>query len=295
MSDPKQILKELVPKKEFFIGIDSDGCVFDTMEIKQKECFCPNFIRYFALQSVSKYARETWEFVNLYSKSRGINRFLALAEALKLLSERKEVQARNAKISEPASLLEWIAVESKLGNPALEKHLAENPDLILQNILDWSKAVNSDIEKLVFGIGPFPFARESLEMISQVADSMVVSQTPGEALIREWKENKIEQFVRCIAGQEFGNKTEHIALAAKGKYPEDKILVIGDANGDLKAARANGVLFYPINPGHEEASWELFFKEAFSRFIEGRYKGEYETSLVVKFSGYLPEVPPWKN
>jgi len=295
MTDPKKILKDLVPKKEFFIGIDSDGCVFDTMEIKQKECFCPNFIRYFALQSVSKYARETWEFVNLYSKSRGVNRFLALAEALKLLSERKEVHARKVEILKPASLLAWIAVESKLGNPALEKHLAENPDPIMKNILDWSKAVNSDIEKMVYGIQPFPFAKESLDRISQIADSIVVSQTPGEALIREWEENKIDHYVRLIAGQEFGSKTEHVALAAKGKYPDDKILVIGDANGDLKAARANGVLFFPINPGHEEESWELFYKEALKRFIEGHYKGDYENALVAKFSSYLPERPPWIN
>src|SRR5664279_3233777 len=144
MTNPKEILQDIVPKREYFIGIDSDGCAFDTMEIKQKECFCPNFIRYFALQSVSKYARETWEFVNLYSKSRGVNRFPALAEALKLLSERKEVHARNVEILKPASLLAWIAAESKLGNPALEKHLAENPDPIMKNILDWSKAVNSD-------------------------------------------------------------------------------------------------------------------------------------------------------
>ncbi len=295
MSDPKQILKDLVPKNKFFIGIDSDGCVFDTMEIKQKECFCPNFIRYFALQSVSKYARETWEFVNLYSKSRGINRFLALAEALRMLSERKEVRARNSEVLNPVSLLAWISKESKLGNPALEKYVAENPDPILKNILDWSKAVNSDIERMVYGIHPFPFAKESLDRISQIADSIVVSQTPGEALIREWKENNIDQCVRLIAGQEFGSKTEHITLAAKGKYPDNKILVIGDANGDLKAARANGVLFFPINPGHEEESWELFYNESLKHFIDGQYKGEYENTLVARFTNYLPDLPSWIN
>ena len=26
---------------EFLLGIDSVACVFDSMEIKQKECFCP--------------------------------------------------------------------------------------------------------------------------------------------------------------------------------------------------------------------------------------------------------------
>jgi hypothetical protein len=69
--NPHDQLLALKPEKEFFIGIDSDGCAFDTMEIKQKECFCPNFIRSFKLQPVSKYARETWEFVNLYSTNTG--------------------------------------------------------------------------------------------------------------------------------------------------------------------------------------------------------------------------------
>jgi len=41
------------------------------MELKHKECFIPNIINYYALQGVSKYAREAAEFVNLYSTSRG--------------------------------------------------------------------------------------------------------------------------------------------------------------------------------------------------------------------------------
>ena len=75
MSDPAQVLRDFKPSKEFFIGIDSDGCIFDSMEIKHKECFAPMFIKNFHLQPVSKYAREVWEFVNLYSKDRGANRF----------------------------------------------------------------------------------------------------------------------------------------------------------------------------------------------------------------------------
>ena len=42
-------------------------------------------INYYDLQGVSKYAREAAEFVNLYSKSRGINRFPALVEELEWL------------------------------------------------------------------------------------------------------------------------------------------------------------------------------------------------------------------
>lgn len=32
--------------------------------------------------------------------------------------------------------------------------------------------------------------------------------------------------------------------------------MIGDAPGDLKAARGNGALFFPVNPGDEEESWK---------------------------------------
>ena len=53
--------------KEYFIGFDSDGCVFDTMELKHKECFCPAVIKAMDCQPVSKVAREVWDFVNLYS------------------------------------------------------------------------------------------------------------------------------------------------------------------------------------------------------------------------------------
>jgi len=98
-----------------------------------------------------------------------------------------------------------------------------------------------------------------------------------------------------IAGQEFGTKTEHIRFAAKGKYPKDNILMIGDAPGDLEAARSNGVLFYPVNPGHEESSWEKFYNEALDKFFDGEYKGEYENSLIKKFERYLPENPTWKG
>ena len=35
-SDPAKPLKEFQPKHTFFVGIDSDGSVFDTMGIKQR-------------------------------------------------------------------------------------------------------------------------------------------------------------------------------------------------------------------------------------------------------------------
>jgi phosphoglycolate phosphatase-like HAD superfamily hydrolase len=293
MNQQEQLLA-LKPEKEFFIGIDSDGCAFDTMEIKQKECFCPNFIKYFRMQSVSKYARETWEFVNLYSTNRGCNRFLAVNETLRLLAIRPEIRARNFVIPNPAALIEWTKKETKLGNPTLKKYAEETGDPFIIQTLEWSLKVNEDIEKMVFGITPFPFVKECLGKIKPLADTVVVSQTPFEALKREWEENKIDSFLRMIAGQEHGTKSEHLKYAAKGKYPDEKILMIGDANGDLKAAKSNGVLFFPVNPGKEEQSWENLYNEGLDRFFEGTYKGSYENKLIKEFETYLPEHPNWK-
>jgi phosphoglycolate phosphatase-like HAD superfamily hydrolase len=148
---------------------------------------------------------------------------------------------------------------------------------------------------MVHGVPPFPLVRESLEKIHPRADAMVISQTPTPALEREWEEHDLRKFVEIIAGQEMGTKTEHLKFAAAGKYPGNKILMIGDAPGDFKAAKSNGVLFYPIVPGHEEASWKRFHDEALDRFFAGSYAGEYETKLVKEFDASLPELPPWQT
>ena len=37
----EKTLENFVPKHSFLVCIDSDGCAFDVMEVKHKECFCP--------------------------------------------------------------------------------------------------------------------------------------------------------------------------------------------------------------------------------------------------------------
>ena len=292
MSDPAQALRDFQPKHGFFIGIDSDGCVFDSMEIKHKECFAPMFVKHHKLQAVSKYAREVWDFVNLYSKTRGANRFPALTRALDLLRERPEVQARNVNVPTYPALDEWMARETKLGNATLAAEVEGGNDG-LAHIKVWSDGVNEQVADIVHGVPPFPLLRETLEKALVQADMMVISQTPCDALEREWAEHEISKFVEIIAGQEMGTKTEHLKFAAVDKYAAEKILMIGDAPGDHKAAKANGVLFYPILPGLEEESWERLHGEALDRFFAGTYAGEYEETLFAEFDGCLPENPSW--
>ena len=288
----EQLLREFKPEREFFIGIDSDGCVFDSMEIKHKECFTPMFVKHFGLQPVSKFARETWDFVNLYSKTRGINRFPGLSLALQFLQKRKEVLSRKVSICETAALDQWIKRETKLGNASLAREV-ESGNRDLEPILEWSNAVNRMVEDIVKGVPPFPYVSDSLDKMGRNADLMVISQTPTSALEREWAEHGLDQSIRFIAGQELGTKTEHLKYAAGGKYGPGKVLMIGDAPGDYKAAKANEALFYPIIPGREEESWKRLFEEALDRFFAGNFSGDYQKRLLDEFDRCLPEKPGW--
>ncbi len=212
-----------------------------------------------------------------------------------LLRERTEVQRRGVHPPEVPRIREFIAAKGAKSNEALSALVRETGDPELTKALEWSKAVNATIADMVHGVPPFPYVRESLALVAGHADAIVVSQTPVEALVREWQEHNIDQYVEAIAGQEMGSKSDHIRYAAQSKYANDHKLMIGDAPGDLKAARDNHALFYPIDPGHEEESWERFFKEALQRFVEGSYAGAYEEALIIEFQKALPSVPPWKK
>lgn len=287
-------LKALPKQHDFFIGFDSDGCVFDTMELKHKECFCPAVIKHLGCQPVSKAAREVWDFVNLYSKMRGCNRFIAIQNFRNLLRERKDVQARNFQVPELKELDAWVKRESKLGNPALKAELAKNPNKELQCMLDWSMEVNARVADMVSGVSPFPCVMDVLKKGHEKADMIVVSQTPLEALEREWEENGMTPYVNLIAGQEHGTKSEHIHFATEEKgYDADKILKVGDAPGDYKAAKDNNAFFYPIIPGKEEMSWERLNNEGLDKFFNGTFGGEYQKMLLAEFDAALPEKPHW--
>ena len=150
--DPQAELRDLTPEKEFLVAIDSDGCAFDTMEIKHKECFIPNIIKYWNLQAISKYARAAAEFVNLYSKWRGINRFPALTKAFD--TDRKNYCAiasvktnigHLAGAAGVASLIKAVlALENKRIPPSInfdrpnpEIDFANSPFFVNTELADW--------------------------------------------------------------------------------------------------------------------------------------------------------------
>lgn len=281
-------------KKQYLVCIDSDGCAFDTMEIKHKECFCPAYINYFGLQAVSKYARDAWDFANLYSAWRGVHRLPVLLKALEVLSTRKEVLERNFETPMLPQLQKYIEEGNPLSNSGLENYLIEHPDADeIRTVLAWSINVNDRIAELVKNIPPFPHVRECLKKLSEHADIVVVSATQAAALEREWGENGLIQYVAAVKGQESGTKKEIIA-SLKSDYAPDHVLMIGDALGDKAAAKENGVLFYPICPDQEAQSWEQFDKYI-EAFLSDSYAGDMEDANIAHFETLLPVTPFWEK
>jgi len=282
--------------KKYLICVDSDGCVFDNMELKHKECFCPATVNVWGLQSVSRYARESAEFVNLYSKTRGANRFPAIVRTLELLGARPEARERGYVCPDLTPLKKWIDETDKLSAGGIQEYCAAHPDAdpILQTAAKWSKEVDENIERIVHGVAALPGVKEAFAELSKFADIMIVSATPHEAIVREWGAQGLLEHITVVAGQEMGTKKVCIAKAlADGDYEPDHVLMVGDAPGDYAAAKANGVLYYPIIPGKEVESWKRLKDEAARLFRDGGYKGGYMEGLLEEFDQVLLENPNW--
>jgi phosphoglycolate phosphatase-like HAD superfamily hydrolase len=287
-------LSAFPPRHPFLVGVDSDGCAIDSMAIKQKECFIPNIIKYWELEPMGEYARAAAEFVSLHSKWRGINRFPALAKTFELLRDWPEAGRSGVEIPELSSLESWIDSGAALGEPALEAEIAKTGDAVLKRALAWSQAINRDVAALAHRLVPFPSFPACAAKIARRADLICVSVAPTQELEREWQQHGIAQYASLIAGQEMGGKKEQLKLAGKDRYAADSILMVGDAPGDLAAARAAGALFFPIQPGEEERSWQRLERECLDRFFSYTFAGACQASLIEEFEKSLPDTPPWR-
>lgn len=291
-----QELIDLKPEKKFFVGIDSDGCAMDAMDIKHQECFTPCYIKHWDLQPISTLARQTALFVNLGSITRGLNRWLALKQLLDLLRDRTEVAERGVTIPEYPELTAFTQdPDYPLSDKGIAAYYKDHPSETIERAIRWGDAVNETIADMVHGCGPFPGVREAIEAMQDDVDTMVVSATPLHALEYEWTAHGLASYMRVIAGQEQGSKAEHVQYAAHGKYDPDKTMLIGDAPGDRDAAKKAECLYYPILPGNEKYSWARFKDEALGKFLDGTYAGEYQQKLIDEFNSYLPDEVPWET
>ena len=208
----KEIFDDYEVGYNWLVCIDSDGCVFDTMEIKHKECFCPAMIKHWGLQPISKYARMAWEFENLYSKDRGLSRFITLYRSIELLKDWDEVKEYNFDFPDTRALERWLKEAPVTNNASLEK----SSDPVLQRTRAWSLECNARIADMVYGIPPFPNAAKAIATLSRYADIIVVSATAKEALEREWSFSPI-RVRHLFPGR--GNQ-EGVHRAAQGLLPQ---------------------------------------------------------------------------
>ena len=265
------ILHTFTPKHKTFIGIDSDGCVFNSMEIKQKECCHTALIHYWHLEKIETEVRQAAEYIGLYSHNRGRNRFINLYDTVEMLRNNPAVRESGIALPEYKDLRTWIDSGTQLTESNLEQEIQKTNSTELQAIQAWSRNVTQCIENATSRILPFTEACTALQHMNTSSDVVVVSQTPQEALLREWETHQLISHVQMIAGLELGTKEEHLRITAYNTYPHDRILLIGDSPGDLNTAQKLDILFYPIHPGNEEQSWKQFHTETYPRFLNGIY------------------------
>jgi phosphoglycolate phosphatase-like HAD superfamily hydrolase len=286
----KEDLRSLAKRYDTLVAIDSDGCVFDTMAVKQKDCFHPEIIRLWGLEAAEPQLRACAEFVNLASRFRGSNRFIALLKTFEVFNRR----APGVELPDTEPLRRFVESGKPLTNPALAAEVARSGDPELRRLLTWSESINGIVAEKAKDIPPFAGVREALDRMEGRSHRIICSQTPEEALVREWDEHGLRPYAEVIAGQELGTKAEHLKLVSRDRFAGDQVLMIGDAPGDRSAAQAVGACFFPILPGAEEGAWRRLLDEAYDRFLTGAYRGAYEDGLIADFDACLPDTPPWE-
>ncbi len=267
-------------RKDRIVCIDSDGCAVDTMNIKHIRCFGPCMVDEWDLGKWRNEILNRWNEINLFSMTRGINRFKGLALML------AEVDEKYCAIEGIDALKYWVDNAAELSNASLDKMIDKGS--IFSKALNWSKAVNSLIEKLPKEeIKPFHGVREAFKVIHEYCDIAVVSSANPEAVRAEWERLGLLEYVDLMCTQDMGSKSFCIGEILKKGYEPEHVLMCGDAPGDENAAAENGVLFFPILVNHESESWTELKDKAFSLFISDSYPGTYQNEMLRRFESNL--------
>lgn len=256
-------------KHDFLVCVDSDGCVMDTMNCKHFHCFGPCMVAEWGLEEWKEAILQRWNVINLFSMTRGINRFKGLAIAL------GEINATYTPITGIEALQHWAETAPALSNDGIAKAIESaegDAKLVLQKALSWSKAVNAAIVQLDEALKiPYPGAGEGLAAAHQFADVAMVSSANRDAVEEEWGKFGLLQHTDIVLAQDVGSKSACIKEMLKFGYEPHKVVMIGDAPGDSDAAEKNGVHYYPILVGHEKESWEEAISTAFAKLRSGDY------------------------
>ena len=268
-------------KHDYLVCVDSDGCVMDTMNCKHFNCFGPCMVAEWGLEAWKDAILDRWNVINLFSMTRGINRFKGLAMAL------GEINEQYTRIVGIEALKYWADTAPALSNDGAARAAAEatDPDakLVLEKALSWSKAVNASIVELDENLKvPYEGAREGLAAAHQFADVAMVSSANRDAVEEEWGKFGLLEHTDIVLAQDVGSKAACIKEMLKFNYDLDKVVMIGDAPGDCDAAEKNGVYYYPILVNHEKESWDEAIAVAYGKLRSGEY-APYGAEMKQKF------------
>ena len=123
------VFESFEKKQSFLVCVDSDGCAMDTMDIKHFRCFGPCMVEEWELFEWEDTVLKRWNEINLYSMTRGVNRFKALVICL------KEVSHQYRPIEDIGSLEHWVEFSNELSNDALKKAAEEMDSVCMRKAL----------------------------------------------------------------------------------------------------------------------------------------------------------------
>ena len=282
------------PRHAALVALDSDGTVFPNMP--QKFVVVRDTVmEHWGLAPVAAAAEEVIRFVNLDSAWRGSHRFVALLKMMDLLGARPEPAAAGMVLPDLTPLGDFVKSGAPLSSHHLQAVQLRTGSDAITRVLAWSADLSRRLQALTEHLAPMTGARRALERLRDRADVAVVSQAPAMQLAREWKDSGLQSLVFAIAGSECGRKPEQIRALMGPSHASAHTLVVGDAPGDLAAARECGARFFPIIPGREEESWSELLAGPLDDFLNHRYGEEAERARIQAFESALPETPPWKT
>lgn len=275
-------LGEFEKKKELLICVDSDGCAMDTMDIKHIRCFGPCLIEEWGLYKWESLILNRWNEINLYTMTRGINRFKGLAKML------REIQDQYTPIDGIEEFELWVETSQELSNAALQKAMGEAKNSCMEKALSWSEKVNQSIDQLPQeDKRPFEGVKDALQYAHRYADIAIVSSANAKAVLDEWELYGLLNHVDLVLAQEAGSKAYCIGKLLEKGYKQEKVMMVGDSQGDCKAAMKNGVFYFPILVRKEEKSWKELKDTAVPKLLEGTYVGDYQREKIQLFEENL--------
>lgn len=269
---------------EYLLCIDSDGTAIDAMNAKHNLCHGPAFIHVWDLGNHKEIVQQKWNEINLYRRTRGVNRFIALVEILTYL--------QNKYISEPDidKLRGWVENTNDLSNKGLEEEYTKTRCALLGRALEWSKDINHRISELSYlDKIPFDGVKEFLQFAKGQVNIAVISSSNMSAIYEEWEKHDLLQYIDVMTSQEIGTKSDCIKRMLNKGFPPQNVLMIGDAVPDFTAASDNETYFYPILTGNESYSWKMLADKYFSCFIRGNFEKEQEKLIDIFNNNFKQE------